>query len=102
MNQFDYDLYFKLYPDLKTNNINTPGKMMSHWTYFGKKEKRVNNVASFIQKYKFDYSFYVTYYDLKHIKNIREAILDWNSIGKKLGRVVNKNSLPSEKKKSNC
>ena len=94
MNQFDYDLYFKLYPDLKVNNINTPGKMMSHWINHGKNERRVNNVASFIQKYKFDYSFYVSYYQLKHIKNIRDAILDWFIVGKKLGRVVNINSLP--------
>lgn len=100
MNHFDYELYFNLYPDLKENNIVSLEEALVHWNTHGKSENRISTLSKFIKKYNFDYDFYVNFYNLNNISNIKEAILDWISIGKNLGRSVNKNNLSDEESRT--
>lgn len=57
INEFDYEFYTNLYPDLKKNNIIHYNDVLQHWMTYGKSEKRVcnskmmaNNVYYFLKK----------------------------------------------------
>ena len=100
MNHFNFKLYKTLYKDLEDNNINTEDDCLRHWKTYGKNENRIASINEFIKSIDFDYKFYIDYYKLIDVKTPTDAVIDWLTIGKEVGRVFKREHLhESEKRK---
>jgi hypothetical protein len=93
MNNFDWQFYLELYPDLIKNNVNNENKALKHYNKYGKNEGRICNKNEFNN---FDWKFYLKLYpDLieNNIDNKIKAYRHYNTHGKDEGRIPNKKYL---------
>ena len=60
---FNSELYFKLYPDLKTSGIKTPAAAYNHYLNNGIKENRIGTLYDFYSRYP---NFNLSYYTKKY------------------------------------
>ena len=102
MDNFDYQFYNYLYPDLKKNGINTPRKLLQHYLKFGMREKRFPNKIAFLNSKNFKVQIYrENYPDLKHLNN-SELEEHYIKIGRlenrEAGMLLNQINVPSLKK----
>ena len=70
ISNFNYLLYYALYPDLRKKHINSYEELLHHYLTVGVSEGRIKSIADFYTQYPlFDFQLYVS-----HNKDIRDAL----------------------------
>ena len=91
-NEFDYNKYLIMYPDLKVSGITSELEAYKHWVEFGKSEGRCAGIIDSIEPYNgFEWESYLKINaDLRDIGVITEidAIMHWITIGRSDNRQV--------------
>ena len=88
MNNFYWENYIHMYPELKKKNINTLKKAWNHYINFGAKENKV--ISKYVNEIDFDWKHYIDLYrDLKiNGYNTKDKAWDhWIYTGKNEGRI---------------
>jgi len=88
---FNYEFYFRNYPDLLENHIYLPDDLIMHYHTNGKIEGRICSFNELKNKYpKFDYIFYLDLYkDLENITGEEKALFHYHIHGMLENRLIN-------------
>ena len=89
MNNFYWENYIHMYPELKIKKINTKNKAWNHYINFGSKEKKI--ICKYLNENNFDWEHYINLYEDLRINGYNTKDKAWNHwiyTGKNEGRII--------------